>query len=439
MSTGVAPADSSQRQARLGPFSILERLSTSESPGNQVVLRVAGTPGSAVDGLTGIATCYPAPAGDDARSRVGTLLQSLKDVRDPLLWPVIDAGIAGSVAYWVRPAPAGDALLGYSGDLSIRDVGAMTQSLARALDGVHAVGLSHGAIRENLILRTPDHGWTLYGLGIMGRGPAQDQFDLAHAVVNRLAGRSWSEPDLSAYPEEERAYHRGQRLREALSSYTERIANVLNKAMHPDPALRYESADAFAADFTDQIRLSGEDLVHGAFEAVSARNVDLARLMANKAALYNPASENLHVLQIQLNGGSAFGGQSAPIVGGAPGGFATTHAGPQSPVLPPPIPGMPPMASGNPVHVDGSRVVLDPATGLVLPPMQGYSTMNAPQIPAELTQGLPPEFVQLIAPQFQQQPVKKRISPLLILGLGGIGVVLLMLIAAMATIVLTGS
>ncbi|MDQ2683741.1 MAG: hypothetical protein M3Y37_09470, partial [Chloroflexota bacterium] len=118
--------------------------------------------------------------------------------------------------------------------------------------------------------------------------------------------------------------------------------------------------------------------------------------------------------------------------------------GVQSPIMPPPIPGMVPTGTGGvePVIVPPApNGAADPASipGLVLPPMQGLSTSSAPPIPAELTHGLPPEFIQMIAPQFEQKPVRKRINPMIIIGLGAIGMILLLLIAAMATIVLQGS
>jgi hypothetical protein len=369
------------------------------------------------------------------------MLASLRDLHDTALWPLIDAGMAGSIVYWVRSPQVGDSLASYKGAVHIRDIGAIVQSIANALSQAHSVGLSHGAITGSSILRYPSGSWALYGLGIMGRGPASDQFDLARAVVERLAGRSWVEPDVSAFPDEERPYHRAQRLRDALGMITERVVNVLNKAMHLDPSQRYPDIALFGADLVEQIRISGDDLVHGAFEAISARNVELARLITEKASSYNPDSENLTLLRLQLNGGSVFGTPQA-------------HPGQPHPVPPPFVPVMPPpsdqsmMASAPSESADLMRQLGAPAIqptfeqltqAMTLPPMQSQTGMSASNIPAELTHGLPPEFVQMIAPQFQAKPVKKGINPIFVLALGGIGVVLLLLIAAIVTFFVSGS
>ena len=60
-------------------------------------------------------------------------------------------------------------------------------------------------------------------------------------------------------------------------------------------------------------------------------------------------------------------------------------------------------------------------------------------LPAELTQGLPQEFLDAIAPQFNVKPVKKGMNPLFVLIIGGGGVVLLLAIAGLATFMLSGS
>lgn len=437
MSTGVAPAAPTTRQARLGSFAIVERLNSPDAPSGQISLRVAGLPGSAFEGREGVATCFPAPADDASRTRVEGLVTALKSLHHPALWPLIDAGVAGSIMYWIRSAPVVDSLASWKGEMSIRALGELVGSISEGLHVAHQRGLSHGSIRSSSILRYPSGAWALTGLGVMGQGPANDQYALALTAVNRIAARPWHEPDLSGYPEQERAYHRGQRLREHLSTTTERVVNVLNKAMHLDPTQRYPDIAQFGADLVEQIRLSGEDLVHGAFEAISARNVELARVICDKAAAYNPDSENLAILRLQLNGGSVFGtGQPQSAGGGFP---VASHEVAQIPI-----------AGSYPVTESGEQATgshgvsasLAPDSfppGLVLPPMQSQTGSQAVSLPAELTQGLPPEFLQMIAPQFQQTPVRKGMNPIFILALGGIGVVLLMLIAALVTFVVSGS
>ena len=62
-------------------------------------------------------------------------------------------------------------------------------------------------------------------------------------------------------------------------------------------------------------------------------------------------------------------------------------------------------------------------------------TQNLPS--PELAQGLPPEFLQMIAPQFEVTKPKKRMNPMFVLVMGGVGILLLMLIAAMVTMIIS--
>lgn len=413
MSTGIAPAEVTSKQARIGTFAILERLNHSDAPSGQVTLRVAGLPGSRHDGVSGIATCLPAPKSDDATARIQILLDTLKSVDDVALCPVIEAEIAGSIVYWVRANQVGEPLDSITGQLPIRDLGKMTVRIARAISVAARSGLTHGSINQTVILRNPDDGWKLTGLGILGRGEAQDQLDLALVIIARLASRPWSEPDLSGYPSEERPYHRSQRLREHLNTHTERVANVLTRATNPDPSMRYEDIAGFAEDFAKQIQLSADDLVHGAFEAISARNVELARIMGDKAAGYDPDLENLSILRLQLNGGSVFGNQQGAT----------------------PLPVMPQFE----MPAQPGRAVIPGLDGTVAPASAPASFQAFSSLPPELTQGLPPEFLQALAPQFEAKPVKKGMNPMFILLLGGLGVVLLLLIATMLTFFASGS
>lgn len=341
--------------------------------------------------------------------------------------------------------PTGDSLDALPHVPSIRDLGAIALTIASGLQAAHDRGLSHGSIRSGLIRTFPSGAWTLYGLGIMGRGPANDQSDLARVLVAVLSGRTWQEPDGSGYPENERAYHRSQRLREQLNNSTERVVNVVNRAMHLDAAQRYPSISEFAEDLVDQIRISGDDLVHGAFEAISARNTELARVMAAKAAIYNPESDNLAVLNVQLNGGSAFAQSGAPHQ--PYGQSASPFTPPTSEhvwVPVPPqfdpdsgqvVPGIP-MGAQQPPAVTPSEQV-DPL--LTLAPMPSQTGSSSSAMPAELAQGLPPEMVEMFAAQFQQATPKKGINPMFVLILGGLGMVVLLLVAALVTFFASGA
>jgi hypothetical protein len=188
-----------------------------------------------------------------------------------------------------------------------------------------------------------------------------------------------------------------------MSGTTERVVNVVLRATEINPADRFGSISEFSEQFGFAVRESAEDLVHGAFEAISSRNVELARLLAAKAALYNPSADSLTLLNLQLGGGSPFG--ATPAVAPAP-------------------PGLPVEALAAPA--------------LTLPPMTGPGESENLLSP-ELSQGLPPEFLQMIAPQFDVTRPKKGMNPIFVLVIGGIGVILLLLIAALATLILSGS
>ena len=75
--------------------------------------------------------------------------------------------------------------------------------------------------------------------------------------------------------------------------------------------------------------------------------------------------------------------------------------------------------------------------------LRGSNQGGDPAIPAaytdNVTQGLPQEFLDAIAPQFNVKPVKKGMNPLFVLIIGGGGVVLLLAIAGLATFMLSGS
>jgi hypothetical protein len=59
-------------------------------------------------------------------------------------------------------------------------------------------------------------------------------------------------------------------------------------------------------------------------------------------------------------------------------------------------------------------------------------------LPPELMQGLPQEFLDAIAPQFQVKPIKKGMNPMLVLAMGGAGMLLLLAAVGLATLLLSG-
>ena len=55
-------------------------------------------------------------------------------------------------------------------------------------------------------------------------------------------------------------------------------------------------------------------------------------------------------------------------------------------------------------------------------------------MPPELFEGLPQEFIDAIAPQFEVKPVKKGVPPMLVLIVGLVGIAFLLAVARMATL-----
>jgi hypothetical protein len=401
MTTAVATAEGATRSPQLGSFSVVERMNRPGAPTGQVTLRVIGREGTALSAQAGIATCIAARQDDPGRQTVIESAAALSNLRHSALIPVLEAKVSGNVAYWVGPSEVGQSLpfLAPHAAMPASTVVAVATATAAGLQAAHDVGLSHGSLTIGSITSPVPGTYAVAGLGLTGRGPAEDQRGLGEIVIRLLSGRQWHEELAAESVSIEERLKRAQRLREWMSGVTERVVDVVLRATEPNPPDRYERIAEFAEQLAEAVRLSSVDLVHGAFEAISARNVELARLLAAKAALYDPDSDELTLLNLQLQGGSPFGATAA----------ATHVLSPEMAAIQAPLP---------PLVAPGER-----RNGL------------AP----ELTAGLPPEFLEIIAPQFAVANPKKGMNPIFVLIIGGFGVVFLLLAAALATMILTGS
>ena len=403
MSTDTASLESSPDAVRFGAFIVQRAISEAAS-------EVIGAGDGSFRGVPGLAHFASMPDSPDAQAQLEVRLAKLRHLSHAALCPILDSGVVNSTAYWVHAVPDGEPLSTKSDQerWPITRVSELMTRLGSALQIAHELGLSHGAITAAQIFLRADGSPLLTGLGIAGQGPAGDQRDLARIAIELLAERPWLEIEADAGGSSDVRERRAQLLREALSMYTLRVVNVLAEATDPDPARQFPSVRAFAADFDSAIRLSAEDLVHGAYEAISARNTELARVMADKAESYDPQSDSLALLKIQLHGGSPFNQSGLSPLPEATTDLALTSAdGDNAPISAPPILEQP----------GASRTMLPP----------------------ELTEGLPQEFLDAIAPQFQVKPVKKGVNPLFVLAMGGAGLLLLLAAAGLATILLTGN
>jgi hypothetical protein len=410
MTTGVVTVDKATRGPQLGSFTIVERLNVPDAPKGQVLLRVLGTEGTPFSGQAGLATCYSAPKEETARASAKAVLDKLAALRHPSLVPILQTGLAGNVVYWIWADSDAQHIPALSPEqpVPISTVVTIVKTVASGLAAAHQAGLSHGSLAHHSILSPAPGTYLVEGVGATGRGGAQDQRDLGMIVIGLLSGRQWQEEELVGPASIEQRVARAQRLREWMSGTTERVVNVVLRATELNPVDRFDNIQEFAEQFGIAVRDSAEDLVHGAFEAISSRNVELARLLAAKAAHYNPEAEGLTLLNMQLNGGSPFGAM---------------------PVLPPMPPVVAPIQPGFPTPEP-----IQPAQTLPPIPAAGQTQVL---IAPELTQGLPPEFIQLIAPQFEVATRKKGMNPLFVLAIGGAGGLLMLLIAAMVTFIVS--
>jgi hypothetical protein len=85
-----------------------------------------------------------------------------------------------------------------------------------------------------------------------------------------------------------------------------------------------------------------------------------------------------------------------------------------------------------------SPIPVLPGTPSGLTPVDPAANMRN-QLPPELTEGLPQELIDLIAPQFEVKPVKKGVPPLLVMIVGFVGIAFLLALARMVTLLITGN
>jgi hypothetical protein len=402
MSTDIAAREAAPEPLRIGSFVSRGPSALGDA---SMPIPVVGAEGSPFAGRNGVAHQVTIAESADATISTEIQLAKLRHLSHPVFSPVLECGLAGMTAFWVHGVPDGDPLSQATASdqswSSIAGVRKLVDTIGRALQIAHDIGLSHGAINQDSIFIDSTSKPILTGFGIDGKGFSRDQADLALVAIELLGGRSWVEPpgamDDVAGPDVSRA----QRVRDFLDGCTERVAAVLARATDLDPADRYPSMAEFVTQFEEAIRFSADELVEAAFQA-RAMSPDMARLIADKAAAYDPANENLKLLKMQLGGGSPFG----PSAG---------------------------------------STLLDPRSAAPLDPLRLSVPVVEPHrapishLPAELTEGLPPEFLETIAPQFAVKPVKKGMHPLFVLMMGVVGLILLLAVAGVATFVLGGN
>jgi len=398
MSTDTAPAGTTPKPARLGSFVATQ--SPEHGPRTSPI-PVVGADDTAFAGKAGIAHWLQVGSTPDATAEAEVKLAKLRHLSHPALAPVLESGLTTSVAWWIDAVPPGtplaDAVRNDASPASIPFVQRLVDGIAGVLELAHSVGLSHGAVERQSIVIGRDGSPVLIGLGIGVNGFSHDQADLALLAINLLAQEPWSEPA------PDNGVARAQQLRAHLANYTERISGVLARATDPDPSERFPSIAEFAKRFAEAVQYSAEDLVQAGQDAVSSQNTELAKLLAEKAAAYAPESEALANLNHRLRGGLPVATRGSLSVAG--------------------------FESPNPAMADA---------------VPGLSSVESPatprnQLPPELLEGLPQEFIDAIAPQFEVKPIKKGVPPMLVLIVGLVGIAFLLAVARMATLLITGN
>jgi len=386
MSTAVEispPAPSTTAApSRIGPFEILGRV-TGDGGTGVVSLSVTGLAGSPVAGRTGVAQCFSAPKDEDSRARLGNILAKLVELKHPAIAAPIHADVAGNVAYVVNPTPV-DETPGMQATVPPLPPSLVAEyliTLSAGLETAHRAGFTHGDLSRRSVTVEEDGpvigSWTLFG-----RGAEADQAGLASLAIDWLAGAPL--PDLGTDGVTLPSDRRLERLRRHLDGLTEQLVLVLARASDAEPADRYPSVTDFVAAFQQAVAWSGEELVHGGFEAISHRSPEVAALMAASAERYDPQAPGLDLLNLQL------GSRSVPYASVvAPSGVGGVGA-----------PAVNPGAGGAAVMAG-----LDPA----------------------LTAGIPPEMLAMIAPPIAPA-AKPRNNPWLVLMVGAAGLTLLLLI-----------
>jgi len=380
----TSPRGSSAAAApsRIGPFEILGRIA-GEGGAGIVSLSVRGLDGSPFAGRTGVAQCFSAPKDEAGRARLGLILAKLVGLEHPAIVAPIHADVSGNVAYVVNSAPQ-DLARGAPvrvAPLPPSLVAEYLIAVSAGLETARRAGFTHGDLSRRTVSEKEDGlvigSWTLFG-----RGPEADQAGLAALVIDWLAGEALSDPgtdDATATHE-----RRVERLRRHLDGLTEQLVLVVARATASDPADQYPSVTDFVAAFQQAVTRSGEDLVHGGFEAISHRSPEVAALMAASAERYDPQAPGLDLLKLQL------GNRSVPYASVvAPAGMSGAGLEPAG------------VAAGGPAVMAG----LDPT----------------------LTAGIPPEMLALIAPPIAPA-AKPRNNLWLVMIVGAAGLTLLLMV-----------
>lgn len=105
----------------------------------------------------------------EALARFRERALALRELRHPVLVPLVDVGVEGGRAWAVREwvvAIEGAARVNLLGPLTPRQVVGVVSAVADALDALHQRGLTHGAVAPSRVLLTPEGTVRLVGAAV---------------------------------------------------------------------------------------------------------------------------------------------------------------------------------------------------------------------------------------------------------------------------------
>jgi hypothetical protein len=297
------PRPENRQAPNIGSFSLGPRVMDQQQRLGKIALfAVAGLPGTPQAGVTGFAYCTSlGENGATFVDKVTPLMARIQSLDHAALVPVLEAGIAGRVAYVAEAAVPGERL----SDLIARErrlppwrVARIVEEVSVALDAAHNQRISHGLIVPTVIWIDNADRARLGGLGISGRGPARDQEMLAALAFELIAGRPWAGANA---PSASGAVLIDQ-IRGQVQGLTERMATAIARGLEGDPAKRFSDVLEFGTALRDAVSSSAQDLVAGAWEAVSRGDMAMAGIIVEMVTGYDPNSAELPLLRLRLNG-----------------------------------------------------------------------------------------------------------------------------------------
>jgi hypothetical protein len=301
----------SGEELRLGSFRLGRRLD--ERPYDRppvVAMEAVGITGSPFESRAAILRCFPINLADPAcGARAGEAATRLRAVQHRAIAPILEAGVAGDVAFVVEERPEGIPLaqaLTTNGKLAPLQVKRLVDDVAAGLAVAHGAGLRHGSV-------TPANVWLINGGGAViggyvfgdpvapGKAPdrwrpagerkaALDQYQLALTAAAALTGA----PPAGAGG-----------VPDSLPGVPAVVAAVLHRATAANPEERFPDLYAFAHAFGQSIADAGSDLIAGLWEATSRKDSAMAEILFGMAEAYAPDHQDLDLLRLRLNGGPA--------------------------------------------------------------------------------------------------------------------------------------